>query len=290
VTDAPPSIRVATWNIRAAIGPGEPFPAAWWRHVSRARFDRIAAVIRDLDADVVGLQEVAVMTPDGELFDQPLELARLTGRSVRYAASHTFELVEPDDGRSIGISTWGNALLTRVPLDDGWALRLPAGGDTDHVEPLDSDRPLAGVTFLEAPYGTREPRCVVGGRLAPAGGGVRIVNTHLTYAGTEQRRVQAEALARLALDGEGPVVVMGDLNAPIDAPALAALAGTLDDAFGAVGVGIGDPARASSGPAAIDHVLSRGLRAVACRVVTEAGDASDHLPVLATLEVAATPD
>jgi hypothetical protein len=32
-------IRVVTWNIRAAIGPGEPFPPAWWRHV---RQDRLA--------------------------------------------------------------------------------------------------------------------------------------------------------------------------------------------------------------------------------------------------------
>ena len=290
MTDAPPVIRVATWNIRAAIGPGEPFPAAWWRHVSRDRFERIAAVIRELDADIVGLQEVAIMTP-GWPAVRPAARARPAHRPIGpLCGAHTFDLVEPEDGRSIGISTWGNVLLTRVPLDDGFALRLPAGGDTDHVEPLDSDRPLAGVTFLDAPYGTREPRCVVGGRLALSGSAVRIVNTHLTYAGTEQRRVQAETLARLALDGEGPVVVMGDLNAAIDAPALPRCPTTLDDAFGAVGVGVADPRRASSGLAAIDHVLSRGLRAVECRVVTEAGDASDHLPVVATLEVVATPD
>ena len=36
-------------------------------------------------------------------------------------------------------------------------------------------------------------------------------------------------------------------------------------------------------------MFSRGLRAVDCRVVTEAGDASDHLPVIATAEVVAGP-
>lgn len=281
----PRTIRVATWNIRAAIGPGEPFPTAWWRHVSRQRFDRIAAIIAELDADVVALQEVAVLTPNGELFDQPLELARLTGRFVRYAASHTFELVEPEDGRSIGISTWGNALLTRVPLDDGFALRLPAGGDADLVEPIGSDRPLAGATFLDAPYGTREPRCLVGGRWPMGDTSVRILGTHLTYAGTEQRRIQGDTLARVALDGGGPVIVMGDLNAPIEAPALATLAAGFDDAFATVGIAPGDPRRASSGPAAIDHVLSHGLHARSIRVHTAADDASDHLPVVAELEL-----
>jgi endonuclease/exonuclease/phosphatase family metal-dependent hydrolase len=49
----------------------------------------------------------------------------------------------------------------------------------------------------------------------------------------------------------------------------------------------GDPRRASCGLYRIDHVLSRGLRTVECRVVTEAGDASDHLPVVATLALPA---
>ena len=82
-------------------------------------------------------------------------------------------------------------------LDDGVAVGLPVGTDDDHVEPAGSGLPLAGVTFLEAPYGTREPRCAVGGRLAGPGPGVAIVNAHLTYAGAEQRRAQAAALARL---------------------------------------------------------------------------------------------
>ena len=62
-----PTIRVATWNIRAAIGPGDPFPPAWWRHVDNDRMARIGGIIADLDADLVGLQEVAVLTPNGDL-------------------------------------------------------------------------------------------------------------------------------------------------------------------------------------------------------------------------------
>jgi endonuclease/exonuclease/phosphatase family metal-dependent hydrolase len=280
-----PTIRVATWNIRAAIGPGEPFPPAWWRHVSRDRLARIAGIIADIDADLVALQEVALLTPNGDVHDQPADLARLTGMDVRYAAVQAFALVEPEDEHAIGAATWGNAILSRRPLEDGFALGLPIGADDDLVEPVDSPSPLAGVAFADAPYGTREPRCAVGGRLAEAVTGVSIVGAHLTYAGTEQRRQQVEALATIA-DGLGsPVVVAGDFNAPIEAPEMRTLASRFDDAFAQLGVPAGDPRRASCGSQRIDHLLTRGLRATACAVYREAGDASDHLPVVATFEI-----
>jgi len=228
-----------------------------------------------------------VFTPNGELNDQPVELARLTDRHVRYAAVHAFSLVEPEDERAIGAATWGNAVLTRRPLDDGFALGLPVGGDDDPVEPADSGLPLAGVTFADAPYGTREARCAIGGRFGSPAGDIAILNAHLTYAGTDQRRRQADALAALATGLGGRVIVAGDFNAAIEAPELGAVANGFDDAFLAIGVEPGDPRRASCGPFRIDHLLSRGLRALDCRVVTEAGDASDHLPVLATFAVAA---
>ena len=273
-----------TWNIRAAIGPGEPFPPGWWRHVTDERFARVCAVIRDLDADVVGLQEVSFYDVDGEVHDQPLDLARLTDRRVRYGAVHAYPLIEPESGRAIGSATWGNALLTRKTIRDGFTLGLPVGGDDDPVEPPESGLPLAGTTFLDAPYGTREPRCAVGGTVAGDGAvDATVVSTHLAYAGAGQRALQAEALSSIAVERGGPLVLLGDFNAPIDSPELRSLASTLSDAFAAVGIAPGDDRRRSCGPLAIDHVLVRGFSVNACRVVTEAGDASDHLPVVATL-------
>ncbi len=287
---ASPTIRVATWNIRAAIGPGEPFPPAWWRHVDRRRLARIAAIIGTFDADVVALQEVAVLCPDGDLLDEPAELARMTGMAVRYGAVHAFALVEPENGRSIGTASWGNALLTRRPLVDGFTIGLPRGHDDDFVEPTESALPFAGVTFREAEAGVREPRCAVGGRLAGPAMTISIVNAHLTYAGTAQRLVQAEAVARIASDVGLHTVVVGDFNAPIEGAELEPLTRRFDDAFAAVGIAAGDPRRASSGPNPIDHLLTRGLRAVACAVHREAGDASDHLPVVGTFALAGDED
>jgi endonuclease/exonuclease/phosphatase family metal-dependent hydrolase len=240
-------------------------------------------LIRGLDADVVGLQEVGFYDVHGEVHDQPLELARRSGMHVRYAAVHAYTLIEPERGRAVGSATWGNALLTRDPVSDGWATGLPAGTDDALVEPAGTDLPLAGVTFLDAPYGTREPRCAVGGRVTVGGIDAAIISTHLSYAGSGQRAGQAAALVEVAGAHRDAVVLLGDFNAPIDSAEMAALRAAFTDAFAAVGIAPDDPVRRSCGPLAIDHVLVRGLAVDDCHVVTEAGDASDHLPVVATL-------
>ncbi len=226
---------------------------------------------------------MAFFDVDGEVVDQPTELGRLTGRAVRYAAVHAFALVEPETGRAVGSATWGNAILTREPVRAGFAHDLPLGADDALVEPAGSDLPLAGVTFADAPYGVREPRCVVGARIDHDGHAIDVLATHLTYAGTAQRRGQSDELARLAGDTRAAVVVLGDLNAPIDAPELQSLTASLDDAFAGAGIPPGDRRRRSCGPWPIDHVLTRDLDVEDCHVDQRAGDASDHLPVLATL-------
>jgi len=280
-------LRVATWNIRAAIGPGEPFPPAWWRHVRRDRLERIGAMLAAFDADVVTLQEVTIMNVDGEIHDQPAELARLTGRIARYGAVHAFPLVEPETGRAIGSASWGNTVLTRTPLRDGFTTGLPRAADDDLVEPPGADHPLAGVRYADTEPGHREARCAVGGRLPLADGSdVGIATAHLTYIGRRQREAQATTLARLAGELGEPVIVTGDFNAPLDAAELAPLAGAFDDAFAAVGIQPGDPRRETCGPQSIDHVLVRGWTVADCRVAVEAGDASDHRPVVADLEPA----
>lgn len=202
---------------------------------------------------------------------------------VRYAAVHAYTLIEPETGRAVGSATWGNVLLTRDPVHDGFATGLPAGADDALVEPVGADLPLAGVTFLAAPYGTREPRCAVGGTVSLGGADATVISTHLSYAGSGQRAEQAAALLDLSATLADPVILLGDFNAPIETAELAPLRAAFVDAFEAVGVGPGDPARRSCGPLPIDHVLVRGVAVDGCRVVTDAGDASDHLPVVATL-------
>ena len=113
-----------------------------------------------------------------------------------------------------------------------------------------------------------------------------VATTHLTYIGRAQRRAQAAALAAIVREragAAGPAILTGDFNAPLDAPELVEIGHGFRDAFAEVGIGPGDTARHSCGPSAIDHIRVRDLAVAACRVVTEAGDASDHWPVVADL-------
>lgn len=64
--------------------------------------------------------------------------------------------------------------------------------------------------------------------LAETAGGLRLLNLHLTHLGGDRgrdlrARQLAEALVWAEEEGAGPLVVGGDLNAPLDDPALAAL-------------------------------------------------------------------
>ena len=59
------TLRVVSWNIRAAIGPG-PFPDRWWRRIDADRLRAIGAFLSSLEADVVALQEVALLSRGGE--------------------------------------------------------------------------------------------------------------------------------------------------------------------------------------------------------------------------------
>ncbi|MGH2357238.1 MAG: endonuclease/exonuclease/phosphatase family protein, partial [Candidatus Limnocylindria bacterium] len=129
--------------MRAGIGPG-PFPSQWWAHVDEGRLERIGALIASLDADVVALQEVAVLTVDGLLHDNAGTLAARTGMQHRYAATRHFAIHDAS-GRLVGSGLFGNALLSRIPIRTARTLALPMATDDASVEPPGADHPLAGV-------------------------------------------------------------------------------------------------------------------------------------------------
>src|SRR4051812_4783176 len=88
------NVTIATWNIHSAIG-------------TDGRFDlaRIADVLRELDADVVTLQEVGDFRGRTPHSEHAFELARTLGAHVAFAPT----LVK--DGRR-----YGNAILAKVAI------------------------------------------------------------------------------------------------------------------------------------------------------------------------------
>jgi endonuclease/exonuclease/phosphatase family metal-dependent hydrolase len=264
------ALRVVTWNIRTAIGPG-PFPDRWWTRIDAERLRAIGAFLADLDPDVVALQEVALVSRDGDLVDNAGDLARQLGMDVQVGAVRTFEVTDGDAVTGAGL--FGNAMLSRRPMGGVRIVALPQAARDAVVEPAGADHPLASVRYTDAPATIREPRCL----LLASFDGLRVGTTHLSHIGSGERRLQAEAVAA-ALAGASPALLLGDLNAPIEADELAPLSGWTDGFTEPPG----DPARVSTDDGErIDHVLARGASVSGCRVVREAGDLSDHYPIVA---------
>jgi endonuclease/exonuclease/phosphatase family metal-dependent hydrolase len=262
-------LRVVTWNIRAAIGAG-PFPDRWWRRIDAERLRAISVFLSGLDADVIALQEVALLSRDGDLVDNAGDLARRLGMDVRYGATRTFEVRE--DEVLLGAGCFGNAILSRRPIHASRVVALPAASLEAFVEPPGADHPAAGIRYADVPLTIREPRCLLlveTGRLA-------IGTAHFSHVGSGERLLQARA-ADAAFADVSPALLLGDLNAAIEAPELSPLADWAD----AFAEPPGDPARISTDDGwRIDHVLARGAALSGCRVLREAGELSDHHPVL----------
>jgi endonuclease/exonuclease/phosphatase family metal-dependent hydrolase len=230
-------VRVVTYNIHRAIGVD-----------LRRDPARIAAVIAELHADVIGLQEVD-WHDDPDAGEPQFEyLAHLSG----YRA-----VVGPNLRDHRG--HYGNVLLTRLPII---ATRL-----------------------VDLSHSAREPRNAIDVTLELGTASLRVIVTHLGLA-LHERRVQAAQLRDLLLEQQDrPTMVLGDLNDWLPgSPTLRCVSGLCPPM-----------ARPPSYPSpcpvlALDRVLAYGFD-VAPRVTTHrsrlARWASDHLPVVADVEVAA---
>lgn len=154
-------LRVATWNIHGAVGS------------DRVRCaQRIAAVVAELDADVIALQEV----PLGG-HGSPDVLATLREATGWHAVEGpTLDTAE---------RRFGNAVLTRWPV-------LASRG-------------------LDLSFGSREPRGALDVDIDHAGDTLRIVATHLGLRAHE-RRSQIARLLRAFDRPDLPVILAGDIN------------------------------------------------------------------------------
>lgn len=157
-------LTVATWNIHSCVG-------------LDARFapERTAKVIRSLDVDLIGLQEVG-WHHRGEIgIDQFALLQETTG----YAAI-------PGPTKHDRAAHYGNAVLTRLPVLA--------------VEPLDLSLPI------------REPRGALAVTVAAAGRPVRVVVAHLGLDPWERNAQVTRILDFLDSRLPLPTIFMGDLN------------------------------------------------------------------------------
>ena len=215
-------LRVVTWNIRAAIGPG-PFPDRWWTRIDADRLRAIGSFVAGLDADVVALQEVALLSRDGDLVDNAGDLARQLGMEVRYGAVRTFAVTDGD--AATGVGCFGNALLSRLPISASRTVALPMAPADAFVEPPGADHPVAGVRYADAPRPHPRAALPAPGRGRPA---CAIGTTHLSHIGSGERLLQAEATVAALGGAAAGTSCSATSMPPIDAPELAPFADWTD--------------------------------------------------------------
>ncbi len=156
-------LRIVTYNVHRCRGLD-----------GRTRPDRIVAVLRDIDADVIALQEVLGAGPTGASHAEEIGAALGMGwvmAPARQLRGHQF----------------GNAVLSRFPI-------------THHLA-------------HDLSWKTCEPRRLQRADIGLDGVTLHVYNVHLGTAILE-RRHQAQRLAAIVLDRHvaGPKLVLGDFN------------------------------------------------------------------------------
>lgn len=161
------TVRVATYNVHKCQGMD-----------GRVKPERIARVLEEINADVIGLQEVLSISGHRPESDQAAFLASALGMHYIHA-----------EARKLHGGVYGNVLLSRFPVDSHNNLDITHQG--------------------------REERCVLRADIPVGAYRLHFFNLHLG-TGYFERRFQARALMEhhvlRAPDLTGHRVVMGDLN------------------------------------------------------------------------------
>ncbi|WP_338664349.1 endonuclease/exonuclease/phosphatase family protein [Pararoseomonas sp. SCSIO 73927] len=150
-----------TWNIHGAVSPA-----------GRHDLDRVIALIRRHEPDVVAVQEVEGRNRPGHAPFTALREA-LGGHAVEAPT------MRATDG------CYGHALISRWPLEEGTLHDISVPG--------------------------REPRTAITARLDTPAGALRLLAAHLGL-GFGERRAQAARLAALARATTDPLLALGDFN------------------------------------------------------------------------------
>lgn len=251
--DQPPiRVRLGTFNVHHGVGDDD-------------RFDlpRLARVLRDVDADVLCLQEVDRNYGDrSEDVDEALLLSRALDMQLAWGPA--IDQPRPDGPDR----QYGLALLSRLPILVSDVHRLPGDG---------------------------EPRIALRTMIELDGAALWVTNTHLTTRSPAERAEQVSALAALQSEPMETGAIVGDFNAAPGAPELAALRARFADAWEIArdrderptwrlrDGGNTFPARSPN--RRIDQVWVSGGIGVPQARVLDAHGASDHRPVVVDLDV-----
>lgn len=235
--EAQGTLRIAAYNVKHGLGMD-----------SVIDLDRIADVLRPLEADVITLQEIDSGTERTDGVNQAARLGELLGMQAFFGDFMPYQGGE-----------YGMAVLSRLPVAGVINHRLP-----------DGDEPRSG---LEVEV-----------RVGPEGRRVSVVGIHF-YRTPEERLAQADSLSTLLDQREHPVVLAGDFNSRRGDRILRRL--QANDWFVVDKDGPSETFPADDPAREIDFVMLRPVESfevVEHRVIEEPV-ASDHVPLLIVLRI-----
>jgi endonuclease/exonuclease/phosphatase family metal-dependent hydrolase len=236
---AQPALCIVSYNIKHGLGMD-----------GAVDLERIATVLRRLDADVITLQEVDDRTERTGRVDQVGVLARLLG----YEGSH-------GPHRAYQGGFYGNAILTRLPVVSVHTRSIPGASGS-----------ALSVHEVVVRVGTEE-----------TGRPVSVVSVHLAGS-PDERMAQAESVTRDFAETDHPVLLAGDFNGRPDDAVVRRLASDWT-ALKKDGSGLTFPA--DTPDREIDFVMIRNrdeFETLEHRVIDEP-IASDHRPILAVVRI-----
>jgi endonuclease/exonuclease/phosphatase family metal-dependent hydrolase len=218
---------------------------------------RIAEVIAELSVDIVALQEVDRGRRRSASADQTKMIA---GQLGWY--SHFHPAMRKDDEH------YGNAILSRYELNVCRTVELPG-------------RP---------PFFCRENRAAIEVNIETNLGNVHFINTHLGL-GRHERFVQAQLFTsaewRAAIDGDTPLILVGDFNSLRGSRPYRTLSRHLQDVRELIPPTGPNPTFPTRFPMlAVDHIfVNRPIKPLSVSVHRSplARIASDHFPLVAEL-------
>jgi endonuclease/exonuclease/phosphatase family metal-dependent hydrolase len=237
--------------------------------------ERVAAAVTDLDADILGLQEVDRAQPRSGLLDLTAIAAEAMGAPAhRFAAAVVGtpgEIWQPwrsdaDNAHPL----YGVALVSRWPVLRWQITQLPAAPVRS---PVWIPGPGGGLMMLKD-----EPRVLIAAVIDAPTGPMTVANTHLSFVpGWNVRQLRAAVRALRALPA--PRILLGDLNMP--SGPVRAFSGWRSLAR--------KPTYPSPSPRAqLDHILAdprgAGLLGPVLQVRTPAVGISDHRPLVVHLD------
>jgi endonuclease/exonuclease/phosphatase family metal-dependent hydrolase len=230
-------LRIASYNIRHGHGTD-----------GKQNLERTAGLLNNLDADIVGLQEVDCRVKRSGSIDQAKTLGEKTGMNSAFGS-----FMDYGDGQ------YGMAILSRFPILEKQTIKLPDGSEPRVA-----------------------PACTV---KLPNGKKILVVNVHFDWIQDDRKRfAQAKRLAEFLRKQTLPYVLVGDFNDTRESRTLKLLSKNL---LSAEKIRADRYTYSSTEPKSeIDFIFAADIDSWKLHnyQVLDATRTSDHRPILAVLE------